>query len=210
MEQTKFKRFKKITLFLTLFILTTLGTCQLSWCINKSNKVQIEQIQDNININIETPIVNKYDSVYDAILLETTAYINKQAPKAHINLPKFLLDAALKHDIDLCFMMAQTQLETNFGTLGAGREVSRRSLFGVYAKKYSTYEYAINDWCELLHKSYLGNGRTEQHLMGNYITRSGRRYAENPRYEIELTSTYKQIVKSTELKRMQSEIKNIV
>ena len=106
-------------------------------------------------------------------------------------------------------MLAQTQLETNFGTLGIGREKSRRSLFGVYAKKYTSYEYAIEDWCNLLHKSYLGKGRTEEHLMNSYTTHSGKRYAENPSYEIYLKSTYKSIVKSTGLKQMQTELESM-
>lgn len=212
MEQTKFKRFKKIIFTITAFLFITIGSSQLSWCCNNNsyNHINSNKIYDVNDINIETPIINKeYDSTYAAVLKATANYINKQAPKAHNDLPKYLLDAALEYDIDLCFMMAQTQLETNFGTLGAGREKSRRSLFGVYTKKYTSYEYAIDDWCNLLNKSYLGKGRTEEHLMNSYTSHSGKRYAENPSYEISLKSTYKIIVKSTGLKQMQTELKNM-
>lgn len=212
MEQTKFKRFKKIIFTITAFLFITIGSSQLSWCCNNNsyNHINSDKIYDVNDINIETPIINKeYDSTYAAVLKATANYINKQAPKAHNDLPKYLLDAALEYDIDLCFMMAQTQLETNFGTLGAGREKSRRSLFGVYTKKYTSYEYAIDDWCNLLNKSYLGKGRTEEHLMNSYTSHSGKRYAENPSYEISLKSTYKIIVKSTGLKQMQTELKNM-
>lgn len=212
MEQTKFKRFKKIIFTITVFLFITIGSSQLSWCCNNNsdNHINSYKIYDDNDINIETPVINKeYDSTYVAVLKVTANYINKQAPKAHNDLPKYLLDAALEYDIDLCFMMAQTQLETNFGTLGAGREKSRRSLFGVYMKKYTSYEYAIDDWCNLLNKSYLGKGRTEEHLMNSYTSHSGKRYAENPSYEISLKSTYKSIVKSTGLKQMQTELKNM-
>ena len=211
MEQTKFKRFKKIIFTITVFLFITIGSSQLSWCYcnNSYNHINSEKIYDVNNINIETPVNKEYDSTYAAVLKVTANYINKQAPKAHNDLPKYLLDAALEYDIDLCFMMAQTQLETNFGTLGAGREKSRRSLFGVYTKKYTSYEYAIDDWCNLLNKSYLGKGRTEEHLMNSYTSHSGKRYAENPSYEISLKSTYKSIVKSTGLKQMQTELKNM-
>ena len=212
MEQTKFKRFKKIIFMITVFLFITIGSSQLSWCCNNNsyNHINSDKIYDVNDINIETPVINKeYDSTYAAVLKATANYINKQAPKAHNDLPKYLLDAALEYDIDLCFMMAQTQLETNFGTLGAGREKSRRSLFGVYTKKYTSYEYAIDDWCNLLNKSYLGKGRTEEHLMNSFTSHSGKRYAENPSYEISLKSTYKSIVKSTGLKQMQSELKNM-
>lgn len=211
MEQTKFKRFKKIIFTITAFLFITIGSSQLSWCCNNNsyNHINSDKIYDVNDINIETPVNKEYDSTYAAVLKATANYINKQAPKAHNDLPKYLLDAALEYDIDLCFMMAQTQLETNFGTLGAGREKSRRSLFGVYTKKYTSYEYAIDDWCNLLHKSYLGKGRTEEHLMNSYTSHSGKRYAENPSYEISLKSTYKIIVKSTGLKQMQTELKNM-
>ena len=225
MEQTKFKRFKKIIFTITAFLFITIGSSQLSWCCNNNsyNHINSDKIYDVNDINIETPVnkeydsinkeydsINKeYDSTYAAVLKVTANYINKQAPKAHNDLPKYLLDAALEYDIDLCFMMAQTQLETNFGTLGAGREKSRRSLFGVYTKKYTSYEYARDDWCNLLNKSYLGKGRTEEHLMNSYTSHSGKRYAENPSYEISLKSTYKSIVKSTGLKQMQTELKNM-
>ena len=211
MEQTKFKRFKKIIFTITVFLFITIGSSQLSWCYcnNSYNHINSGKIYDVNDINIETPVNKEYDSTYAAVLKATANYINKQAPKAHNDLPKYLLDAALEYDIDLCFMMAQTQLETNFGTLGAGREKSRRSLFGVYTKKYTSYEYAIDDWCNLLNKSYLGKGRTEEHLMNSYTSHSGKRYAENPSYEISLKSTYKSIVKSTGLKQMQTELKNM-
>lgn len=211
MEQTKFKRFKKIIFTITAFLFITIGSSQLSWCYcnNSYNHINSDKIYDVNDINIETPVNKEYDSTYAAVLKVTANYINKQAPKAHNDLPKYLLDAALEYDIDLCFMMAQTQLETNFGTLGAGREKSRRSLFGVYTKKYTSYEYAIDDWCNLLNKSYLGKGRTEEHLMNSYTSHSGKRYAENPSYEISLKSTYKSIVKSTGLKQMQTELKNM-
>ena len=211
MEQTKFKRFKKIIFTITVFLFITIGSSQLSWCCNNNsyNHINSDKIYDVNDINIETPVNKEYDSTYAAVLKVTANYINKQAPKAHNDLPKYLLDAALEYDIDLCFMMAQTQLETNFGTLGAGREKSRRSLFGVYMKKYTSYEYAIDDWCNLLNKSYLGKGRTEEHLMNSYTSHSGKRYAENPSYEISLKSTYKSIVKSTGLKQMQTELKNM-
>ena len=211
MEQTKFKRFKKIIFMITVFLFITIGSSQLSWCCNNNsyNHINSDKIYDVNDINIETPVNKEYDSTYAAVLKATANYINKQAPKAHNDLPKYLLDAALEYDIDLCFMMAQTQLETNFGTLGAGREKSRRSLFGVYTKKYTSYEYAIDDWCNLLNKSYLGKGRTEEHLMNSFTSHSGKRYAENPSYEISLKSTYKSIVKSTGLKQMQTELKNM-
>src|SRR5574344_925538 len=110
MEQTKFKRFKKIIFTITAFLFITIGSSQLSWCCNNNsyNHINSNKIYDVNDINIETPVnkeytsINKeYDSTYAAVLKATANYINKQAPKAHNDLPKYLLDAALEYDIDL-------------------------------------------------------------------------------------------------------------
>ena len=212
MEQTQFKRFKKITLILITSLFLIFGTCHLSYCVNQNThktEMFIDSDIDNTDVPTIKPEINKYDSAYVVLLDEITKYIKQKAPKAYDELPKYLLDAALEHDIDLCFMMAQTQLETNFGTLGAGREVSRRSLFGVNHRKYLSYENAIDDYCRLLHKYYLGRGRTEEHLLNKYTTHSGLRYAENPRYEANLKTHYKNILRSTNIRKMQIDIKNI-
>jgi flagellum-specific peptidoglycan hydrolase FlgJ len=156
---------------------------------------------------VKTDTISKQDSIQKLIVKEVETYLQKQSPKAHRFIPKYLVEAGLNHNIDICFMMAQTQLETNFGTMGAGRETSRRSLFGVAIRRYGDYETAINDYCRILNKSYLGKGRNEKHLMTKYITHSGARYAENPRYEIELSRTYNDICKKTNIPNLQKEWK---
>ena len=115
------------------------------------------------------------------------------------------MQAGLTNNIDICFMMAQTQIETCYGTTGAGRETSRRSMFGVIKRHYADYEQAINHYCEILKKYYLVRGRTEQHLMTKYVTGTGGRYAGNPRYEIELRAAYKQIKSTTNIYSLQQE-----
>ena len=104
-------------------------------------------------------------------------------------------------------MMAQTQIETCYGTTGAGRESSRRSMFGVIQKRYPNYEDAINHYCEVLKKYYLVKGKTEQHLMSKYVTSKGGRYASNPRYETELRTAYNHIKRTTNISSLQEEYK---
>ena len=100
-------------------------------------------------------------------------------------------------------MMAQTQNETSYGTLGAGRESSRRSLFGIAVRRYNNYENAIVDYIKILKKSYLTKGRTEQHLMRRYVTSGGSRYATDPNSEITLRKTYTELLKQTKIKELQ-------
>ena len=152
----------------------------------------------------------KKDSLKNELINETDEYISSITLRAHDSLPKYIVENALVHNIDIMFMLAQTQIETTFGTDGAGRESSRRSLFGVAVKRYSNYENAIDDYCNILKKYYLTRGRTEQNLMRRYTTTGGARYAGNPNYENELRNTYNQICKNTRLAKLQNEYKLMI
>ena len=214
MEQTKFTRFKRIITknFLAVLIVLMLivGSIWFSTC--GANNTQYEQKpsiecvspQDNIT-KIDTTQIK--ENIKNELIDEVSRYIKRQAPRSHQFIPMYLVQAGLANDIDICFMMAQTQIETCYGTTGAGRESSRRSMFGVISKKYPNYEAAINHYCEVLKKYYLVKGKTEQHLMTKYVTGTGGRYAGNPRYEIELRTAYNQIKRTTNIYSLQEEYK---
>ena len=213
MEQTKFTRFKRITiknvlsvLIVLMFVLGALYfiRCEATPVDNKP--IQIEYVSPQQNITkIDTFQIK--DSIKNELITEVSKYIKKQAPSSHKFIPKYLVHAGLDNDIDICFMMAQTQIETCFGTMGAGRESSRRSMFGVAVKKYSNYENAINHYCEVLKKYYLVKGKTEQHLLSKYVTAKGGRYAENKRYEVDLRIAYNHIKRTTNIHSLQNEYK---
>ena len=190
-KKMKFKRVLLCALLISLPFLSQLA--------NKTN------IDNNMKaamcINNDTVI--NYDSISLCQLIKVESYIFGNFPKTHKVIPTSIVENGLEHEIDICFMMAQTQLETQFGTLGAGRESSRRSLFGIAVRRYSDYDSAIEDYIAILKKSYLTNGRTEQHLMRNYTTTRGGRYASNPTYEIELRRTYNDIERKTKIKDLQ-------
>ena len=166
--------------------------------INTSNEYKT-------TITVQSP--RNKQQVKEELILEVSRYINSITSKSHEYIPRYLVHAGLNHDIDICFMMAQTQIETCYGTTGAGRESARRSMFGVIKRHYSNYESAINHYCEVLKKYYLVKGKTEQHLMTKYVTGTGGRYAGNPRYEIELRTAYNQIKRTTNIYNLQEEYK---
>lgn len=170
------------------------------------------KINDTICINaLKTQIRDKkMDSIKAELKKEVKNYIEMVAPKAEsVLLSDIFVEKALEHDLDLCFMTAQTQIETTFGTLGAGRPSSRRSLFGVKAPAYPSYERAVDHYIEVLHKWYLTNGRTEQDLMKHYVNNCGNRYAGSLSYEKHLSATYASIKKSTQIFNLQNAYKNI-
>ena len=156
-----------------------------------------------------TPSVNLKDNIKNELIVEAENYIYRKFPKTHKTIPTSIVENGLKEEIDILFMMAQTQIETSFGTAGAGRETSRRSLFGVAIRKYDTYDKAIKDYIAILKKNYLTRGRTEQHLMKKYTTTRGGRYADNPKYEVELRNAYADINRKTNIKLLQDKYKNL-
>ena len=157
----------------------------------------------------ELDSVQKRDSIMNHLIAEVDDYISKQSPKANKTIAESIVKHGLNYDIDICFIMSQTQIETNFGVAGVGRESSRRSLFGVVKKRYLSYDAAIEDYSKILRKSYLVKGRTEHDLMKNYVTGSGLRYASATDYEAKLSKTYKTIVKRTNIEELQKQLENV-
>lgn len=150
----------------------------------------------------------KRDSLKTHMIIEVDKYIRKQAPNAHSNLAMLLVEAGLESNINIAFMMAQTQFETNFGTAGAGRPTSRHSLFGVLGK-YANYDAAINGYTSLLKRSYLTKGRTEMDLMKKFTTTRGGRYCPSSDYESRLRKHYSQVNYRCDVERLQKEYRNL-
>ena len=171
--------------------------------INTDSSMLCDTVKD-----VDTLMIYKKENLKLDLINEVDSYIRKYFPKAPSNLADILVANAIEHDFDLCFMMAQTQIETGFGTAGAGRTSSRRSLFGV-CKRYKNYENAVDDYCRLVNKSYLGSKRTIHDLMRNYITLGGARYAGNRSYEKELKRQYNVIKSNTKISKMQSDLQKM-
>lgn len=209
-EKSMFSKISQTKRWIAIIIAVVIGFFILS-CTNVmgQNNSSEQKFIDTTRIElIDSPIDNfilPHDSIRIEMIGEVNKYLTKSTRgKADPKLAEYLVDNALEHNIDLCFMMSQTKIETCFGTAGVGRTSSRRSLFGVIKKKYPNYDDAIDDYCKLLKKSYLVKGRTEKDLMRKYVTGSGYRYASNPNYERELSGTYKEISRSTNLTNLQA------
>lgn len=210
MEQTKLTRFKRI-LLISISVLCLLFCLTGLWLCHAAEPVQTIKIEE-LPVVIDSVVIKQdsMNTIKKQLVEAVDKYISTKASRYNKDLSGHLVNAALEHDIDLCFMMAQTEVETCFGTTGAGRESSRRSLFGVARLKYDTYERAIQGYCILLKTKYLVKGRTEQHLLKNFVTGRGARYARNPGYEKKLATIYNRIKKSSEIYSLQNEYKNMI
>ena len=205
MIMSRKKKFKRILLCALLISLPFFQSLKGNTNDVNDNK-EVAMCITNDTMNLDTVVFGQLikDSIKNELIDEVGNYIFKNYPKTHKDVPMLIVENGLEHDIDILFMMAQTQQETGYGTLGAGRESSRRSLFGVAVRKYDNYENAVVDYIRLLKKSYLTNGRTEQHLMKRYGTSRGGRYAGDPNYEATLRKTYLNISKQTKIKELQN------
>lgn len=223
-KKMKFKRVLLCALLISLPVLSmtnvnktmNIDNQQVAMCYDKYDTMQkvdsvfqIYQQQKEDSLQKINALNFKRDSIKQILIDEVDHYMRKITPRFNNQIPIELVNHSLKYGIDLSFMIAQTQIETTFGTAGAGRESSRRSLFGIAVRRYSSYQEAINDYCKLLKKSYLVRGRTERHLIKNYVTGSGYRYAGARNYEVELTKTYKTIIKSTKIDNIQKELQSL-
>lgn len=198
----------KLKRFLVSMILLTC-TCMFSTITSyngENNSCNTKQQIDSIQIQLDS-IHHKKIQIKNELIEEVSKYIAYKAPNAHVNkISEHLVENCLLNNIDICFVMSQTQIETNFGTTGAGKINKRKSLFGVANKKYDSYETAIIDYINILQKLYLVNGKTEKNLLNNYVTKHGARYAESRNYEYHLKVTYNSIKNNTSIYQLQKKI----
>lgn len=212
MIMSRKKKFKRVLLCALLISLPFVQSLTGNASDVDDNRMVAMCVTNNTNsfdtIQLKA-VVSLKDSIKNEIIDEAEKYIFNNYPKTHKDVPSLLVENGLENDIDILFMMAQTQQETGFGNYGAGRESSRRSLFGVAIRKYSNYENAIVDYVKILKKNYLSKGRTEEQLMQRYVTTSGARYAADRSYEAKLSKTYQKISKQTKIKELQKTYKNM-
>ena len=198
----KKEKFKKILLFALMFLLPLIS---INAATIDSNNYAYGSINTEIGVN------NKLtkESIIESLNKEAITFVKKYYPNCPDIISTYIVKKGLEHDIDICFMLAQTQLETSFGKAGIGRTSSRHSLFGVERRHYSNYVDAINDYVKLLKTSYLVKGRTEQNLLKNYVNKGGYRYAGNPNYEVSLRKYYNTICNVTKIKSLQNQYKKL-
>ena len=192
------EKFKKILLFALLILLPLIS-------INSNT----------VNTSTTKPVMHLVDdnkeklTIINALQAEVSNYISGYYRGCPGIIPKSIVNVGLEYDIDICFMMAQAEIETCFGKTGIGRPTSRHSLFGIEFERYNNYPQAVKRYAELLKKSYLVNGKNEQSLLKRYVNKNGNRYAVNPRYEATMKSVYNKIVRTTRIKELQQKYKKL-
>lgn len=176
-----------IAVFLTLSIVSLFGT-------DKDDE-QKSNIVYSKNIYAED-LQLKFYSSKNALADSIDAYIKEVAPHSAMNAISFINECE-EYDVDLFFVLAQCQLESNFATTGLGAKT--RSAFNIkaYDGKLDTYmdkfkhpDMSIKPYLVVIKTTYLDHDTTELSLLDNYINHNGDRYASDPQYEAKLRGIY--------------------
>ena len=188
--------------------------------------IKINALQANHNIEYE-----KYSYPYDCMMeaelnyLETKiqltrevqAYIDKVAPTSNVR-GYAVVDECEKYGVDICFVLAQAEIESHFGTKGLGSKFNNVFNVDVHDKvkgkkdmnKKYIYQYpnqSIEPYLQLLTTKYLVN-KLESDLLIKYVDINGSRYATDIDYEAKLRSKYNSIVDNTNIVKLQGMVRN--
>lgn len=188
-----------------------MGRCKITKCVTTFILLFIFPLMLSSADNFSKNVVTNYTPPQSVVVKSVKEEIHKQLVENVSNyiamkfdqnksMATLFVEHGLSNDIDICFMLAQAEIETCFGKYGIGK--TKKSMFGVQTR-YSTYDNCIMEYCKLLKKSYLINGKTEHHLMKNYVNRNGHRYASSLRYESDLTKKYIEICRTTNIDNLQ-------
>lgn len=167
-------------------------------------------------LKVETCVYTlKYDAAKLEIVNEVDKYIKSVAPQSSLD-AYVIVEECLNNSLDICFVLAQGEQESHFGTTGLARRTN--SVFNVYAfdghsheqisekGKYKHPNYSVAPYIELLKNDYLVDGKTEYDLMdGEYVNKHGKRYASSEIYEKSLLTKYTKIRQTTKIDSLSQE-----
>ena len=151
-----------------------------------------------------------------ALINEVQNYITQIAPTSNLR-GYALVEECEKYNIDVCFVLAQGEIESHFGTKGIASKLNSVFNVGIYDGKTTEeidnkykFDYpneSIEPYLKLLVNRYLIN-KTEEDLMKKFVDKDGKRYASNPNYEIMISERYKFISENTKIQEYHDMMKS--
>lgn len=143
-----------------------------------------------------------------ALVNEVQNYITQVAPSSNLR-GYAIVEECEKYGVDICFVLAQGEVESHFGTKGIAAKTNM--VWNIKAFDDKSAEDIIKDgdgctypnesielYLKTLLKTYLVN-KTEQDLMKKFVDINGNRYASNPNYENMISDKYKYITENTKI-----------
>ena len=151
----------------------------------------------------------RYDSMKLVLANEVDRYIAQASNNISALNGIVIVDNCINNDIDICFVLAQGEQESHFGTQGLARKTN--SVFNVFAfdghdynaiNKNGKYDHpndCVAPYIALLKRDYLVDGKTEYDMLHKYVNKNGARYASAENYEQSLIDKITKIKTSTEI-----------
>lgn len=208
---------KKLILFIILiFEVVLLNNKVYGELDNTFNTKIITELKDSTLQNkIKNNLINQH---YMKLEKHINDYIDSVAPKSKLK-SKYIIDLCEKYNVDLCFVIAQGQLESHFGTSGIARKTNSvwnvNSCDGYSASKiikngngYISPNHSIEPYLILLTNKYLVN-KSEHDLMKKFTNIYGKRYATCSNYEYKLKNIYNYIRYNTRIYELYYEYLNL-
>lgn len=172
--------------------------------IPESNPEPVEEVEESTTL---------LDSIRAELIKETAEYIHRKFPNSKLS-AEVLVAKCEEYGFDICFAIAQAEIESHLGTAGLASKTNSVWNIGAYdGRSHHTmnelglsYEHpdeSIEPYIITVRERYLGTDRTIQDLMKQYVDRYGRRYASNPNYEDSLARKYRYIWSSTSIGALQ-------
>jgi hypothetical protein len=204
------KKLNKVAVIILAFVITVCSIC--------ANPTTAESPAIT---NVPTVTVQKHSNIIKAELVrQVDDYISQSFPKSKLT-GTSIVKHCLTHDFDICFALAQAEIESGFGTVGKAKRTNSPWNVGAWDGRsaqvmnklgygYSHPDLSIEPYIELVKTKYLGETRTVHDLMKNYVTISGKRYASDRGYEAQLKSTYKKICTKTKIRHLQDSLKRTI
>ena len=159
----------------------------------------------------------KYDSLKLELANAVDAYIY-QASNGNSSLNGIVVaDNCISNDIDICFVLAQGEQESHFGTQGLARKTN--SVFNVYAYDHQEYHEinangkyrhpndCVAPYIALLKRDYLVNGKTEYDMLHKFVNKHGARYASSETYEQMLVDKITKIKNNTDIDMLYQKVR---
>ena len=198
------KKILMICCFLTLFVTTVLNFVAIE-------RLKKHHVQEYDKYTYAYDCIKEAEIAYwdykSALVNEVQTYITSIAPNSNLR-GYAIVEECEKYNVDICFVLAQGEIESHFGTKGMASKLNCVFNVGIYDNKTaeeieSKYRFdcpneSISPYLNLLNERYLVN-RTEQDLMRKFVDINNKRYASDTDYEVKISSKYKLIKETTKI-----------
>lgn len=206
MQQKNRKNISKVIFITIIAVNVLLIACNIFFIIKNSHIKKTVELPHTLKI-FEEELTHKYDKNYAMLAQSIQDYIDSVAPGSALH-GSVVAKVCIYENIDPCFILAQGQKESHFGTMGMARKTN--SVWNVMAYdghqyddiksagKYKCPDYSITPYIELLKNEYLVD-KTEYDLLDTFVNNKGKRYATSKDYEVHLRSLYRYIKNNTDI-----------